>query len=353
MKTSKTNDEVYVRRLISESLGNRDEKQDFQQVLSSIKAHGEPVYHRPMNARGSDRMAVIKSLFSKGFSRDYTGDNGGNMYGPGVYNVYNLRSSNEKARGYGIFIVQSYVIDGYKDFLIFNEDIAKKYYGKNYRIEDQVVKLMPPKIANRALAVLRRHSYHDRMNNHATQNTTLTAFLAKEIVDALGPSIANSDVRGIIYSGGHDGCCAFVRNFNAVIPWAYSQDNGRSWEIGVNEEEIKHITDNIDTYFELERFKKDRKNADIDTYAHKSINGFALVLKGGENGQMNYFSVKDKKLISNVWFDLASNFKKDGTANVLYKGVPLTLRYEDGQYIIYDESGFDVCELNELPSIIK
>ena len=50
---------------------------------------------------GDDPLKVIKSLMEHGFSREYTGDNGGNMYGPGVYNVYSLRSSNDRARGYG------------------------------------------------------------------------------------------------------------------------------------------------------------------------------------------------------------------------------------------------------------
>ena len=68
---------------------------------------GVPLYHRPKDSKTGDALAIINSLMKYGFSREYTGDNGGNMYGPGVYNVYTLRSSNESARGYGRFIVKS------------------------------------------------------------------------------------------------------------------------------------------------------------------------------------------------------------------------------------------------------
>ena len=64
-------------------------------TLADIEA-GVPLYHRPMDSRDSDAMAIIKSLMTYGFSREYTGANGGNMYGPGVYNVYSLKSSNER-----------------------------------------------------------------------------------------------------------------------------------------------------------------------------------------------------------------------------------------------------------------
>ena len=136
--------------LLTESLNENGE--DFgvnvkgELTIDDIK-QGEVVYHRPKDSRDSNPLSVINSLMKNGFSREYTGSNGGNMYGPGVYNVYSLRSSNDRATGYGRFIVQSYVLGGFKDFLIFNIDMAKKVYGDEWPIITQIKKLMPSRLA--------------------------------------------------------------------------------------------------------------------------------------------------------------------------------------------------------------
>ena len=91
--------------------------------------NGITLYHRPMNGYvdvGNKHIPVIDSIFTYGFNREFTGKNGGNMYGAGVYTVYNLKSSNEKARGYGSAIIKIKLLGGYKDFLIFSKQLAKQ-----------------------------------------------------------------------------------------------------------------------------------------------------------------------------------------------------------------------------------
>ena len=81
--------------------------------------NGVSLYHRPKDAIvtvGGKRMSVVDSLFTYGFSREFTSSNGGNMYGPGVYSVYTLKSSNEKATGYGKSIIKLKLLGGYQDF---------------------------------------------------------------------------------------------------------------------------------------------------------------------------------------------------------------------------------------------
>lgn len=322
------------------------EKNDFQEKVAEI-TNGEPVYHRPKDVYSGDKLATIKSLFRRGFSREYTGDNGGNMYGPGVYNVYELRSSNEKARGYGHYIVKSYVIDGYKDFLIFNEDIAKKYYGKDYRIEKQIEKLMPRDIAN---SVLQRMSGQLYMNNQHTSHSLNTSVPAVKITSMLGNNINKTKVRGIIYSGNHDGCCAFVRDFTDVCPYAYSDDNGKSWKVMINEYLVNHVTGNIDTEFELKGRVTDTGKKQYDDVAKKSINGHAIVYK---NNKVNYYSVEKRALISNVWFDEGFNFDEHGYADVMYHGIKLCVFNDNGTYLITDENGTELCSIDELPNLVE
>ena len=305
---------------------------------------GEPVYHRPMNSTNADPLSIIKSLMKYGFSREYTGNNGGNMYGPGVYSVYSLKSSNEKATGYGSYIVKAYVLGGFKNFLIFNSDIAKKYYGKDWRIEDQIKLLMPPKLANEVLSRMRHKLY---MNDNSSDEHIKTSIPAVAITDLLGSRIAQSKIRGIIYSGGHDGNCAFIRNFSDVIPYSYSKDNGRTWTKAITDELIWRAGHDTDVDATLKNSLDDKGKKNFDSTAKKAINGYVIVYK---NNKANYFEVTTNKLISDVWFDYAGNFNEDGEAEVLYKNHKFTVYKEDDKFIVGDEYGCPICYLEDLPN---
>lgn len=304
---------------------------------------GVPLFHRPMDSRGSNPMGVINSLMKYGFSREYTGDNGGNMYGVGVYNVYSLRSSNEKATGYGRFIVKSYLLGGYQDFLIFNKDMAKKVYGEDYRIEKQIEKLIPPKMAQEILSRYRLY-----MNDNHNCDEVRTSDIAYKITTHLGTRISETKIRGIVYSGGHDGHCAFVRNFSEVIPHSYSKDNGRTWIKAITDELIYRAGHDTDTEATLKNSVDVGGKRKFDDVANRSINGYVIVYKGGKS---NYFEVATNKLISDVWFDFAANFDENGEAEVVYKKHKLSLsKYEDGNFIVSDSDGAPLCYLNDLPN---
>lgn len=304
---------------------------------------GVPLFHRPMDSRGSNPMGVINSLMKYGFSREYTGDNGGNMYGVGVYNVYSLRSSNEKATGYGRFIVKSYLLGGYQDFLIFNKDMAKKVYGVDYRIEKQIEKLIPPKIAQQILSRFRLY-----MNDNSNCDDVRTSNIAYQITSFLGDKISETKIRGIVYSGGHDGHCAFVRNFSEVIPHSYSKDNGRTWIKAITDELIYRAGHDTDTEATLKHSVDTGGKRKFDDVANRSINGYVIVYKGNK---ANYFEVATNKLISDVWFDFAANFDEEGEAEVVYKKHKLSIsKYEDGNFIVSDSDGAPLCYLNDLPN---
>ena len=320
-------------------------------TIEDIKK-GTPVFHRPKDSDGDDPLKVIKSLMEHGFSREYTGDNGGNMYGPGVYNVYSLRSSNDRARGYGHYIVQSYVLGGFKNFLIFNIDMAKEIYGNNWHIAKQVEMLMPPKLA---YSIIKRfnlwakddngHSIY--MNTNATSYHKKTSSIAVQITDALGENIKKTKIRGIIYSGGHDGNCCFVRNFLDVIPYSYSTDNGKTWTVGITENLIWKAGHSTDVEANLKYRTDDNGRRMFSDVSDKSINGYVIVY---DNNKANYFEVATNQLISDVWFDFASNFE-NGEAEVIYNGKKYKIsKYEDGNYIVNDMDGFPICYLNDLPN---
>jgi hypothetical protein len=324
---------------------------------------GVPLYHRPKDSKSGDALAVINSLMNYGFSREYTGDNGGNMYGPGVYNVYTLRSSNESARGYGKYIVKSFLLGGYKDFLIFNEEMAKEVYGNEWPIDIQIKKLFPPKICEeifRRFNVIGAKPYRRGglynignlyMNNNSSVKTVKTSVIAVQITDFLHSKIAQSKVRGIIYSGNHDGECAFVRNFSDVIPFYYSKDNGKTWIEGITDNLIWRAGHDTDVEATLKHSVDDSGKKNFSDTADRSINGFVLVYK--DNGKKaNYFEVATNSLISNTWFDYAGNFNEDGVAEVLYKGRNFFIAKvddEEDRFIVGSDEEGPICYLKDLP----
>ena len=292
-------------------------------TLDDIKA-GVPLYHRPSNGEG-----VLKSLFKYGFSREYTSTNGGNMYGPGVYTVYSLKSSQVSATGYGKIIMKVYLLGGYQDFLIFNSDIAKRVYGERWHITQQIKDLLPEHLANKILT--RTHLHMDGLSSRS----------AYQVAVALGKDINKTNIRGFVFTGGHDGDVCFIRDFSAVIPVEYSEDNGRNWKQGITQELIKRAGYTVDTTFKFKNKEVDGEQM-FDDVSDRAINGFVMVHK---NNKVNFINIKTDKLISNTWFDIASNFDEDGFAEVSLNGEIMGLYNDNGEIYITDEDGFPIEKL--------
>lgn len=293
-------------------------------TIDDIK-NGVPLYHRPADGPG-----VIESLFKYGFSREFTGSNGGNMYGPGVYTVYSLRSSQTHATGYGKTIIKAYLLGGYKDFLIFNSDIAKQVYGENWHIVDQVKKLLPHSMATDLLQHVRLHM--DGQSSISAHN------LWRYLRDRLN----STTVRGFVFTGGHDGDVCFVRDFSSVIPFYYSIDNGKTWTKGITDKLINRAGNATDTEFKYKHATNSSGSKKFSDVNARAINGFVMVHK---NNKMNFINVKTDKLISEYWFDFATNFDEEGFAEVSFEGEKFILYNNNGKIQICDEDGFPMGDL--------
>ena len=115
--------------------------------------------------------------------------------------------------------------------------MAKEVYGNDWPIDKQIQKLFPPKLAkdvfdrfgvtNSTPSRSEHGGLYKRgrlyMNNNSTTRVR-TSDIAVSITTYLGSKINQTKVRGIVYSGNHDGECAFVRNFSDVVPFYYSKD---------------------------------------------------------------------------------------------------------------------------------
>lgn len=336
----------YIRRLIKESIREALDKVNVREggITRDKIMDGITLYHRPsdrMVTVGGETMSTISSLFKYGFSREFTSSNGGNMYGAGVYSVYSLKSSQEKATGYGSAILMLKLLGGYKDFLIFSMQLAQETYGQNWKIEDQIRYLFP----DNADYILRNIPLimHDDTKTDDIERSSQSAVA---VVNYLGENGANNTkCRGYIYNGGWDGACCVIRDFQSVVPVAVSYDNGQTWKDGLTDELIDRVNSNVDTHFQL--------GADFDDVADKAINGYTIVYNN--EGKANYVPSDSNQPISDVWFDNAFNFEnKNGIlyAEVEYEGYELYLVKEDDGYQIYSQDWEPQCSVEELPSLV-
>ena len=324
--------EEYLRKLIRETI--IDEAGEFglnvkgDLTLNDIKS-GVPLYHRPNDRQ--DGEAVIKSLFKYGFSREYTNSNGGNMYGAGVYTVYSLGSSQTHATGYGHSIIKAYLLGGYEDFLIFNQDIAKQVYGDGWRIETQFDKLLPKNMAEKA----KKH-----FNSH--NSSWRTSDMAYSMYLLFGKELDKTKIRGFVFTGGHDGNVCVVRDFSSVIPVEISYDNGRTWKIGITDELIKMAGSSTDTFFKYKNAVDNKGEKYFDDVSPRAVNGFVVVHK---NKKTNYINVKTDELISDIWFDRGTDFNDEGCAIVELDGEKAGLYYDGDIIYICDDDWQIIKEL--------
>jgi hypothetical protein len=320
---------------------------------------GTPLYHRPTG----DKIAVVNSLMKNGFSREYNGSATGSLLGDGVYNNYDLESAKTRTRSYGKYIVQSYLQGGFQDFLIFNADIAKEYYGSDWEIDKQIQKLFPPKLAQDVLNHVKNNSrwwsQDDSvytygclyMNDNATSSSNSTFYAASTITGFLRGKINQTKVRGIIYSDGH-GNCAFVRNFSEVVPYSVSPDDGETWEVKITDNLIDRAGTSNDFQASIGMTPFDN-----DKTSKKDINGFHIVYQDGKG--YNYIDVRENELIGDVWFEWAGNFdgrkENGGVAEVKYQGEFFRIKWDKirKRYKVLNIDGEPVCYLTALPEYME
>jgi hypothetical protein len=252
------------------------------------------------------------------------------MYGPGVYSVYTLSSSLTHATGYGQYIIKAYLLGGYKNFLIFNSNIAKETYGEKWHIVDQVKMLLPKDMASDLLTNVRLHM--DGKSSVSAHNVWL--YLRERLNSTI--------VRGFVFTGGHDGDVCVVRDFSSIIPYSVSRDDGRTWTTMITDGLIKRAGLSVDTDFKYKHAKDEQDKKMFDDVSDRAINGFVMVHK---DNQINFINVKTDKLISNTWFDIATNFNEDGYAEVKVNGETFELYNDNGTIFIADEDGFPIEEL--------
>lgn len=278
--------EKYVDKLVTEELMREAEMPSMETIDTGNGM--ETVYRVAF----SDQ---LDSVFSFGYDRIYTGTKGGNMYGPGVYCTFNLRDSIENVKTkpeYGNCIMSMRLVGGFKNFIIFDEYLAKKTYGRNWQIEDQLATIMglDNNTLNSVVRNLRSERYDGQRNSFYNGRTAPAAHsLWLNFKQSL---FKDYGVRGLIYKGNRDGHCALVYDFKSLVPYGVSFDYGKTFKKRLTNDLYNHIRDHADVSFQFGGKYKE---------IFQSVKGYTLV--GDGNGKLNIVSNRTEKPISPYWFD--------------------------------------------------
>ena len=273
----------------------------------------------------------LKSIFTNGFSREFAASAGGNYYCTGLYTTFDLDSTIEnsktKASLYGDAIIKM-GIKSYDRFFICNKHIAKQVYGNNYLPKDQLEILF--KNYPNVLKQIKNSKYYNEIIQVEKRRTSSNVIALLTVLGGMmcqaDENLNNFDIRGFVFYGLNDGNVAIIRDFKAIIPLAYSLDNAKTWRTDLFTE--KTYTNTANDYDPIIFLGKDASKY-INPRNYRMINGFMKV-QSKTNHKFNFLD-KNKKLLSPIWFDKASDMNDNKMALVMNDGETYYVG-EDGYY---------------------
>ena len=216
-----------------------------------------------------DRLTVVHRTEDENLSligRDGFRSGGGNAWGDGIYTCYDLISTtkknpynngNERVNTYGPTIIENEVLS-LKDFIIFDYDVAKQYYGKDYSIKTQIKNIVPNEVYESRLPQIEEAhniclAHRDLpLKNLYTTDAVRIIYLINEIMD---------HVRGIVFTGAFDGKVLISYDRENLVPINYSNNDGKTWNKIKDKGAYKIAKENF--------FKLIKSGSDLDNIVSK------------------------------------------------------------------------------------
>lgn len=343
------------RSQVKESVEEVYTHKDYDTFRKSIGNSGNVIIY------AATKPQTAKIMFENGANREFSGTSGDNSlyYGLGVYCVRDTISL--YCSKYGDGVVKFILKDGFKDFIIFDNDLRAKV-DPGQTIYDEIVRLVPKDLFNQInqhlanndriysgiardlktngvnafKAIKDIHDDHRKIGNILNTAKYAKAFimalLGYKINDPIAPSVrdekllSKTKIRGLVFTGADDGHVVVVRDFNSVMPIDYSLDAGRTWEVErgrakFTKDNFDKINTNVDPYF-LYR----NEYEDVSFRAHPSGN-FSMVK--GSNGY-NWKDIWFHRSLLPIDADIATNFDPfSNTAQFAYGDYHFAITVDD------------------------
>ena len=153
----------------------------------------------------------------------------GNYYGLGVYTTYDIYSQlSENMLQYGPIIIENKILslDGY---LIFDYDVAKKIYGKNYTLDNQ-------------LRLILGKDWNEFKNDEEIIGlidelpTTFSSNISEKFYYLAKDTKIFTKIKGMVFTGREDGRVLVCYDKKNIEPIRYTEDDGRTWKNLFNKE---------------------------------------------------------------------------------------------------------------------
>lgn len=273
----------------------RDSERVFRDI-TGLSCKLESVFHRTKD------MTSCKSIGEYGFSPQYSTTE---VYGHGIYTTTSVESCNRALQDYGRYMIHGYLKEGFKNFIIFNEELARKYYGDKYRVSDQIKLLIRPEHYDYMI-----QKYH-----------SLIEYPQDDLLVSIYKDIGKTNIRGVVVRY-HSGSilAPVICDWKSVIPYEYSEDNGATWKQLLTRQSYEHINSHKDGLFAIQQLIAD--GVVVDTFSKNGyydwskisshpqfINGYLRVQL--TNGNISFYSAEDDDLISYRGFVNAVGWDKD------------------------------------------
>lgn len=251
------------------------------------------------------KLDLLKSLInSGGFSAEWFGSNGGNMYTRGVYTNYQIGQTIRGCENnkYGTILVKFKVNGGFKNFLIFDKQMAINIYGKDYSLYSQLEKY--PSLLN----IIGKNNAYELSN--FCENENYTSVAAIKVIRLLGGTdkstkiFASLGIRGLIFYGHNDGPVAIIHNCDEIsvlgyvdvsktklrkgypIPWIPISFNNNS-----RSNEVNHIQYFMAQFKDKYLFSKNTRSYDGE-----------ILVKNKETKLWTFIDVNQRKPLFNTEF---------------------------------------------------
>ena len=219
----------------------------------------------------------INSIFAFGFDREFAKVM---AYGEGVYTTPSVRESSTLLGSYGDTILQTKVIGGFDRFLMFEPNYARRYYGRNCSILDQLKTMLPE---YQAIELYRR--FGENVRSYST--------VASEY-----------KIRGAIYNWGSV-VAVLPYDFSSIIPYAVSYDAGKTFQKKATEDTIDRFISSVDVTYRFGNKYKEINKAVAGLNFENKLTGYARVKK--HNGKYNLVDIQTGEEISPIDFDSVTN----------------------------------------------
>ena len=297
--------------------------------------------------------ATENSIFENGFSSDYFGDGEGSMYGNGVYAFYKPYGAQKRVGtgGVGDKIMKCVVLGGFKDFLIFESNIAREYYGTD-DIRAQLRYFFPNNNIEQMYQDCKR----------AAESEPGSVMMSKNIYERSAPmarqmfstqrgkyrkDVLASKCRGILYNGGQDPNAFVLFNPREIIPISTTNEKKlpfssatdfSGWTNKVTAELVEKVERIKDFYTVGENLKARHLIKSYSKIAPE-YDCLPVVLL---NGRQSLYDISEERFVSKRGFDLMFGWEASKDFNRIV--LPIMIGNNKFYIVKHPKYGYIICQ---------